>query len=229
LAESAGGESSGTAAPGTETTAPVPGWERRLYAGWRAELSGETPGAFLAEWKELIGRLNPDEINLWQWQQVLNALQPRAEWGLSAHTMLACASIVRQASDFLHEYKIRIEVNRRLLLNGYTQTLISIGYSMTNSDSVAELADILAKELPKCRIPSCYVCLYEDSDPPYSAARLILSFSEDRGVTKDTGGAFPTRRLLPEKIPASRDARCQVMEPLYYQDHQLGYASFFRT
>jgi light-regulated signal transduction histidine kinase (bacteriophytochrome) len=92
---------------------------------------------------------------------------------------------------------------------------------------------VLAKGLPSLGIPSCYLALYEDPQPyqyPQPApewSRLILAYNEEGRVALEPGGwRFPTRHLLPEGMLPTHRRYTMVLQPLYFQDAQIGFALF---
>jgi putative methionine-R-sulfoxide reductase with GAF domain len=92
---------------------------------------------------------------------------------------------------------------------------------------VEGLVDVLAEGLPRLDIPSAYLSLYEDPESPAEWSRLMLSYDENgRAELETEGRRFPSSQLAPEgTLPQERQYSI-VVEPLYFQEHQLGFVLF---
>jgi hypothetical protein len=61
---------------------------------------------------------------------------------------------------------------------GQTQTLKQIGRALVTTFDVAELADVLARDLPALGIECCYLSLYENPQETIERSRLVLAYDE---------------------------------------------------
>jgi PAS domain S-box-containing protein len=110
------------------------------------------------------------------------------------------------------------------------RTLREIETALLTTFDVADLTDTLAQNLPRLDIPSCYLALYEDPQPyryPQPApewSRLVLAYTEQGRVELEPGGRrFRSCELVPEGVLLQERQYNLVVEPLYFQENQLGF------
>ena len=92
---------------------------------------------------------------------------------------------------------------------------------------------MLAENLPRLGIPSCYLALYENPQPyqyPQPApewSRLELAYTDKGRIQLEPDGLrFPSRQLVPKgMLPQDRQYSLVVM-PLYFQENQIGFVLF---
>ncbi len=111
-----------------------------------------------------------------------------------------------------------------------TQNLRQISRALVTTFDVAELADVLARDLPELGIECCYLALYEDPDNPTAHSRLILAYDEQGRIelTPDEPG-YPPERLVPFDLSGqNRTGRPYnlLVEPLHFRKEQIGFALF---
>jgi signal transduction histidine kinase/DNA-binding LacI/PurR family transcriptional regulator/ActR/RegA family two-component response regulator len=105
-----------------------------------------------------------------------------------------------------------------------------LGQRLVTALDVAELADVLTRELPTVRIPTCYVVLYDpvppegESRPPCS--RLLYAYERGRRTTIARGPRFESVDLLPDRYLLRDEPRNLVVLPLYFKHQHLGFAMF---
>ena len=98
--------------------------------------------------------------------------------------------------------------------------------SLITSFDVESLPRSLADRLPALGIRSCFLSLYEGWGEPPESSRLIVGY--DRGRLLDVpsdGIVFDTIALAPPGMLAAR-RRAMVVEPLFFENTQLGFALF---
>jgi anti-anti-sigma regulatory factor len=141
--------------------------------------------------------------------------------------------LIGQARAMLGETASRAFARRRLQVERRVQTLQGFSSELVATFEVERLMDVLAEGLPALDIPSCYLAVYEDPQPyeyPQPApewSRLILAYNEDGRVALEPGGRrFPTRRILPEGMLPAHRRYTMVLQSLYFQDSQIGFALF---
>ncbi len=86
-------------------------------------------------------------------------------------------------------------------------------------------APVLARDLPRLGIPSCYLSLYEDPKSPTEWSRLILAYDKRGRVELESGGRrFPSRQLAPGGMYRRENCWSMSLEPIYFRENQLGFA-----
>lgn len=98
---------------------------------------------------------------------------------------------------------------------------------------VTELLSVLAEELPRLDIPSCYVALYEDPQFCYASqiapqwSRLVLALTDrQRMALPPDGYHFRSHEFIPAKfLPQGRSYTLTVVA-LYFRAEQIGFVVF---
>jgi len=122
--------------------------------------------------------------------------------------------------DFLHQ-TLRSEREARVLLG-------EISHGLMGASNLTQQMDMVAHELPRLGITSCYLSLYEgETTFPSKWSQLILAYDEtgrlDR-ASEPGGRRFISRRLLPDDLWPGDQPQAFVVEPLYYEGLPLGFA-----
>jgi len=98
---------------------------------------------------------------------------------------------------------------------------------------VAGLMDVVAHQLPRMGITSCYLALYEHptqgkQETPSKWSRLILAYDPNGRIELEAEGRrFLSRKLVPEGILPAEKRVALMLEPLHFRDElQLGYILF---
>jgi sigma-B regulation protein RsbU (phosphoserine phosphatase) len=96
--------------------------------------------------------------------------------------------------------------------------------SLITSFDVESLPRSLADRLPALGIRSCFLALYEGWGSPAARSRLIVAYDRGRLLDLPEGGLpFATRDLAPPEMLQTR-RRAMVVEPLFFENTQLGFA-----
>jgi anti-anti-sigma regulatory factor len=208
----------------------VPAWVERVLDSFVLDLGESQSGKFLTVLQDALRGATSVNKNLSAWQNVLSTLQRHmVSYADSKKALL----LIGQARTLLGETASRTFAQQELQVERRVHTLQGFSSDLVATFEVERLMDVLAKGLPTLDIPSCYLALYEDPQPyeyPQPApewSRLLLAYNEDGRVALEPGGKrFPTRRILPEgTLPAHR-RYTMVLQPLYFQDSQIGFALF---
>jgi sigma-B regulation protein RsbU (phosphoserine phosphatase) len=98
--------------------------------------------------------------------------------------------------------------------------------SLITSFDVESLPRSLADRLPALGIRSCFLSLYEGWGNPPPTSRLIVAYDRGRLLELPEGGlSFATAELAPPAMLHER-RRAMVVEPLFFENTQLGFALF---
>jgi anti-anti-sigma regulatory factor len=120
----------------------------------------------------------------------------------------------------------RTQARQRVQVEQGATQLRDIGQALITTFDVNELMDVLAENLPRLGIPSCYLSLYIDPQNPAEASTLILAYDQSGRVDMLAGGPrFSSHHLVPgEKLFSKQQS--YVVEALYFREHQLGFVLF---
>ena len=162
----------------------------------------------------------------------------------SDEALLRVEAVWQRGQVLMGELIEQYYVYQQLLAEKRNEVLRDIGQKLITTFHIGQLADILAQELPKLRIRSCYLALYEPLHPPASTgpqtelnireeryptawSRSILAYEDKEHVELVTGGAiFPSSQLVPGDRLHREQPYSMVVEPLYFKDWQLGFVLF---
>jgi len=98
--------------------------------------------------------------------------------------------------------------------------------SLITSFDVESLPRSIADRLPALGIRSCFVSLYEGWGSPPPLSKLIVAYDRGRLLDLPPGGlTFETATLAPPNMLEER-RRAMVVEPLFFENTQLGFALF---
>jgi serine phosphatase RsbU (regulator of sigma subunit) len=104
--------------------------------------------------------------------------------------------------------------------------LTDTSQSLITSFDVDSLPRSLAERLPALGVSSCFLSLYEGWGAPPERSRLLVAYDRGRLLDMPAGGVvFETRRLAPPEMLQER-RRAMVVEPLFFENTQLGFALF---
>ncbi len=96
--------------------------------------------------------------------------------------------------------------------------------SLITSFDLESLPRSLADRLPALGIRSCFVALYDGFGTPPEKSRLIVAYDRSRLLELPSGGVqFDTMALAPPGMLAAR-RHAMVVEPLFFENTQLGFA-----
>lgn len=208
-----------------------PGWAALLLDHFTAEVLDHSAGDFLRELDHVLRQVMAEDSQVGDWQNVISAMRRH---------MLPCfgdADALRQAEDLWRQAGILIgEAAQRA--RGYqmvqrtrqTQTLRQISQALVTTFDVEDLANVLARDLPRLGIERCYLSLYENPQEPTGQARLILAFDERGRVdAKLDARTFPADQLIPPTLLERQEVDkpySLVLQPLYFQEEQIGFVLF---
>jgi PAS domain S-box-containing protein len=207
-----------------------PTWAESVLDAFILDLGESQPGGFLTALREVLrGTTLADGVSL-ACQNVLSVLQ---RYAVSYEDSPKALLLIGQARTMLGETTSRVFAQRQLQTESRVQTLHAITSALITTFEVERLVDVLAEGLPTLGIPSCYLALYEDPQPylyPQLApewSRLILAYDEDGRVALESGGKrFFTRHILPQGMLLAHRRYTMVLQPLYFQDAQIGFVLF---
>lgn len=208
----------------------APDWAGRLLDAFVAEVAGSPTagGVFLRVLDQNLRLVILAGGQVESWQGVISALRGHSRPCVSGDAQALC-----RAEDLWGQARVLIgEAAHRA--RGYTmaqrtrqlEALRQINQALVTTFNVAELADVLARNLPSLGIECCYLALYQDQQRPGAGARVILAYDE-RGRIDPAEIAEIVE--IPFALPAHRSgalACSVVVEPLYFRNEQLGFVLF---
>jgi PAS domain S-box-containing protein len=211
------------------------GWSERLLEAFSSALKNSSDNDFLTELDEILRQVGAEGHDVMQWQRVPAVLHRYALAGAIEAERRSKANFLWEQSKLLigdvaqwAQAHRRIQSERRAFefTTGISEPL------MTTFD-VDGLKNVVASQLPRMGIQSCYLSLYEqpagrEKDVPTKWSRLVLAYNR-KGLIKLEGGGkrFRSRQLVPEGILPRENRYAIMLEPLHFRDvTQLGFILF---
>jgi PAS domain S-box-containing protein len=215
-------------AVGTLPRSVAPDWAERLLDAFVAELKGESAAVFIPTLNEVLRQVTAEDSDAASWQGVISVLR-RHLLPLLADTALVsrAENLWQQARVLVGETVQRVQAYQRLRAEQLSSILGEISEMLMTTFDLAELMDLIARELPRLGIPSCYVSLYEDPKAPTAGARLILGYDGTERVQLEASGQpFLSYQLIPDDLWPRERRYTMAVEALYFRENQLGFALF---
>jgi DNA-binding LacI/PurR family transcriptional regulator/serine phosphatase RsbU (regulator of sigma subunit) len=208
----------------------VPGWGERFLDELQSVIEGASDTELLNDLDGLLAMSIDNDGELSAWQTAASNLR---------HKILPCVTqqpdLWLRFEDVWNRVRVMIcdaiERKQRTLR---AQAEYSAGLlthtreSLITTFDVASMPRALAERLPALGIASCYISLYASNErehpPPIS--RLVVAYENGRllPIPKEAT-LFPTRELVPEYFRSER-RRSVVVQPLFFEHHQLGFGIF---
>jgi PAS domain S-box-containing protein len=199
-----------------------------LVDAFSAEVRGESPGGFLTTLSTILRQSVAGGGDVTAWHEALSALRLHARACLGdGETLLRVENLWQQARLMIGATAQRAQAYERVQAEQRAHVLRDVGQRLITALNANELMDVLASEMPRLGIPSCYLSLYEDPALPATWSRLMLACNEQERIEVEPDGQrFPSRQLLPEGMWPQERRFSFVAEPLYFRQDQIGLALF---
>ncbi|MCS7061042.1 MAG: substrate-binding domain-containing protein [Anaerolineae bacterium] len=159
---------------------------------------------------------------------------PLLEW---ARRAMRCLSDMRQrqraedaleqAQALISEMAVQAERYRSYQAEREAHHLSQASQSLATAADVRSVLDMMAHELPRAGVRSCYLSLYTDPNVPTDSARLVLAYTASGRLELPEGGlTFPAQSLIPPHLWAEQGMPPLLALPLYFRERALGFALF---
>jgi sigma-B regulation protein RsbU (phosphoserine phosphatase) len=217
-------------------------WASQLLHAFASELASspegesraiERRGIFLQKLELVMKQTVAQGVDVGLWQDVVSALRRQTLPYLGdRETTVRANNLWGQARVAISEMAWRVQASHALQAEQRAETMRNIGAGLITTFDVGELMDLLARDLPRLGILSCYLSLYQDPTPykypqaPPEWSRLILAYDDDGRIElEQEGRRFPSRQLAPAELLPQRQYNT-VLVPLLFRQHQIGFACF---
>ncbi|MGB7538217.1 MAG: substrate-binding domain-containing protein [Anaerolineales bacterium] len=202
-------------------------WAKVLLDAFQADLQAAPAGCFIPTLEKVLGQAVAVGTDLFAWQGLISALRRRSIPYLAPPARALAEDLFGQARVVVGETTQRMQIFLQWQAERQTALLQEIGQALITTFDIAKLADVLAESLPRLGIAAASLALYEQPSYSLEYSRLILAYNEKGRLPLEIGGRrFPSRRLLPEGLLPAERRFSLIVEPLYFQDTQIGFAVF---
>lgn len=198
-------------------------WAEQLLDSFVEELEGKSTGVFLAALDIILHLTMTTGGNMPAWQGALSALRRSTLSHLDDEARARAEDLWQQARVMIAEATEQAQTAQALHAEQQAEVLRQVGQELLTTFDVQGLMDVFEDGLPRLEIPSVYLSLYEDPEKPTEWSRLMLAYSETGRVELNVDGVrFPSPQLVPDGMWPDRQYS-YVVEPLYFQEDQLGF------
>jgi len=202
-------------------------WARNLLDAFQADLQAAPAGCFIPTLEKILGQAVMSGSDPSAWQGLVSALRRRALPYLAPPARALAEDLFGQARVVVSETTQRMLIFLQWQAERQTALLQEIGQALITTFDIAKLTDVLVESLPRLGITSGYLALYEQPALSLEYSRLILAFNEKGRAPLEIGGRrFLSRRLLPDGLLPTDRRFSLIVEPLHFQDSQIGFAVF---
>ena len=216
-------------------------WAERIFNDFVAVLTTVTDEAasdqFLLTLDEILRQVIATDGNIQVWPQVLATLRRHILPYLTVgEDRDRAEDLMLQAQMMISEVGQRVQAYRELQAEQRKRVLNEIAAALATNFDLNNLADILARELPRLGIARGYLALYEDPQPyqypqPIPEwSRLVLAYDDETSTDgrrielEADGQRFPSRQLVPPEILSRQEPFSLIVQALYFRDKQIGFS-----
>ncbi len=225
-------------APLLSATVEATGWLQDLLVAFMSNIEDEASDIFIATLDKTLRRVIHSGGDILRWQDVISILRHRLHPDVSDVTRRVRAeNLWHQARVFIGEALRKALAQRQSQVDQQNITMRIFGQALMTTFDFDTLLHIIAERMPDLGIPACYLALYEDPQvyaypqPAPEWSRLVLAYHQidsplscDHVEVDASERRFRSRWLLPPEL-WPRDRRYTwIIEPLYFQNDQLGFA-----
>lgn len=204
-----------------------PKWAEQLFDTFSNDLQDNFANQFIPTLNRILHQttlLDDDEMIFWH--GILSALYRILLPCLNDdQTLNHAENLWQHAHLLIEEITKHAQAYQKLHIEHHVERLHQIIQKLGTSYTIKELIDKAMDELPKLGIPSCYLSLYEDQKAEWS--RLMMAYNQQGPIELDSVSRyFASCQLVPDCLWPQDQCYTMVVEPLYFQEKQFGFALF---
>jgi DNA-binding LacI/PurR family transcriptional regulator len=201
-------------------------WEARLFTAVLDELGERAERSFLSVYGDTLQQARQTESPINTWHEVLSALRRH---------VLVCVvddpELYARAEDLFQQARImtanvveRVQARKRIDAERLSRKMARAGAELIASFDPEALYAACAAQLPELGIRSCYLVLNEGRAGEPN--KLVFAYDRDRSLEHAATVEFSVDAILPEEFLPSEEPYALIVVPLFFDAHQLGFATF---
>jgi phosphoserine phosphatase RsbU/P len=201
------------------------GWIDRLLEAVRVAILGASDNELLFLLDEMLARTAVAEGDVGAWQNAVSVMRRRILPCVMSdpRRWMRFEDVWQRVRVLIADAVEREQRSLRRQAERSAGILTDTSESLITSFDVESLPRALADRLPALEIASAYVALYEGQGRPPAESRMIVAYERRKLQELSPAGVrFPTLELVPSALREDR-RKSVVVEPLYFENHQLGY------
>ena len=199
---------------------------KRVLSAFFADLPSRRDDRFLKLLIKFTGQTDLGEKEITHWSGVIAKTNAYCLASFDPDTAAFASSLLLEASSILRDMIYRYQGFKHIEDAREYYIIHDVGASITSSTSISNMVEAIGRELPRMGITDFHIVLYNQADARCSEARLLLSVIGGRNVPIATDTLFPSADLLPGPFFESDEPVVCIVEPLYFQSSQFGFALF---
>ncbi len=166
--------------------------------------------------------------NVDAWQAVITALRehflPVLENEPSRRSL--AEELWHEARAQIGSVAERAQAQKRLDVEQWAKVLRKTGEALFTTLDVESVMRAVVEQLPRLRIRSAFLALYEGDASPEQACRLVLRYDGEQHPLAHEPVIYPARQLIPAGTLPEHRRFTYVVEPLFFEREQLGFVFF---
>ena len=195
----------------------------KLLAAIRDDLENPEGTASLHAFGLLMEQSSRSDEDSDQWQMLVSRLHRGSLPFLRTSERCRFEEISHQLRVLAHERAVQRTSHKTVQIERWTRQLHETGSHLITSFDVERMIENLAADLGLLQMPSCHILLREPGVD--DSLRWILSAADGRRIALPKGGELvKSRGLLRDLSLRVEEAVALAVEPLFFEETQLGFA-----
>jgi signal transduction histidine kinase/DNA-binding LacI/PurR family transcriptional regulator/AraC-like DNA-binding protein len=198
-----------------------------LITAFYAEMVDDAQDTFVPTLENVLRQAIADGDNVTTWHAVIAILRSKVLPYLDTPKQLRAEDLFEQAQLLIGGAAQQAQAYKEWQTEKHSDLLRQISQALITTFDFGKLSDMLVKQLPKIGIDSYCLALYKNPESPLGQARMILAQTGQNHVRLEPGGRlFPASQLTPEGLLPQHRRYSLVVEPLYFEQEQIGFILF---
>jgi signal transduction histidine kinase/DNA-binding LacI/PurR family transcriptional regulator/AraC-like DNA-binding protein/DNA-binding LytR/AlgR family response regulator len=201
-------------------------WHEQFFDAFQASLDQSSDMPFLTTLRDLLRSSAAARLELREWQAILSELRrwiiPLEQGRLER--IERAERLIHQGRVMTGEFTTRSKAHQDLQRSRQLNNLHRLRQAISAAETLNQLMDILAENLPPLGVTYGCLALYLDAARPQEGVRVALAFDPNGRQPHIEGEVYiPSTRLIPPdwlKIPGLFN---MMVHPLHYGAEQLGF------
>ena len=197
----------------------------QLVSAFVENVQGMNPTSFLSLLRQQVEQLTSTREQSAAWHATLAALVRGVILTLTEPEKRNFAEVLyADAKQLVAQAEIRRLAQRESLLKNHYTISHAIERAVNATVDFDELAEVIASELPRLAIQSCYICIFENEEY-FAISRLqVFGYNRQTVIKPQIYDLMPTHYcLLPVALASEHAQGSFLVAPIFSQELLVGY------